>query len=67
MLSSSPGIQSPQVTAACEKLVGLAWPQGYRPKWWCPCLCKSLHILSCPARAHLLVEVPWLCGHCIYI
>lgn len=49
------------------KLVGPAWPQGCRPKRWWPYLCKTLHILSIPARARLLVVVPWLCGHCIYI
>lgn len=36
MLSSSLRIQSPPGYSSLWKLVGLAWPQGYWPKWWCP-------------------------------
>lgn len=65
MLSSSLRIQSPRVTAACGNWWGWHGPRATGQNGGAPC--KILHVLSISARAHLLVVVLWLCGHCIYI
>lgn len=60
MLSSSLGIQSPQVTAACGSWLGLAWPQLYWPNSGAPAFstsCPSLPGPICQWWCHGSVDI----------